>query len=289
MDHADGVECSEPPRRLPSQAFIDNLRKHVNLYQDRLGLCCVPLLYREKRPDLAKGQMREWVTERQDLHHIEAFIGGVAIVCGEPSVGLFVLDVDVDPEVFREKHPVLFSEHPIVRTNRGYHIWARSSTPVHTDKRDGVEILGESKEGVLPHLVTAPPSRHPSGHLYRFINEGKLSGIKEVGDGEKWLQDLLGAPVVSREGGADYPVLIPQGSRNVELTHLIGYLAKEIRLGGLGQKHLLALALDENERRCVPPLTEREVETIVRSIWGREIAGGRGFPTERAERPLGSP
>jgi hypothetical protein len=61
---------------------------------------------------------------------------------------------------------------------------------------------------------------------------------------------------------------IPEGQRNDTLTRLAG----KLRHDGLGEAAIFAALWAENERRCVPPLDEREVRAIAASI-GKKPAG----------------
>lgn len=60
---------------------------------------------------------------------------------------------------------------------------------------------------------------------------------------------------------------IPQGQRNVEMTRRIGFLISQYG----PREEVLDLAWDLNLRCCVPPIDRRELESIFRSIRGREI------------------
>ena len=51
----------------------------------------------------------------------------------------------------------------LVKTGRGYHIWAKPKKPIRSQRVDGVEIK------CLGSYVLAPPSVHPSGSSYVFI------------------------------------------------------------------------------------------------------------------------
>lgn len=61
---------------------------------------------------------------------------------------------------------------------------------------------------------------------------------------------------------------IREGGRNNALTKLAGALRRR----GLGEDAILAALLAENQSRCDPPLDEREVEAIARSIGSRDAA-----------------
>lgn len=104
---------------------------------------------------------------------------GIAIVTGRISGNLAVVDFDskdVMTEVLSElseKHPDLYGkllDTWIVETGKGYHYYVKIMDPGH-DRfsnrigiRPGVDIRANGG------YVVAPPSPHPSGKVYRFVN-----------------------------------------------------------------------------------------------------------------------
>ncbi len=105
---------------------------------------------------------------------------GIAIITGKISGNLAVIDFDskeVMAEVLgelSEKHPDLYGkllDTWIVETGKGYHYYVKVVDPDH-DRfsnrigiRPGVDIRANGG------YVVAPPSPHPSGKVYRFINK----------------------------------------------------------------------------------------------------------------------
>jgi len=158
--------------------LLETLLDHVNFYRS-LGLCVVPAIYGEKRPEV------EWKPYQQRLPNdaeINAwFCDGkqhnIAIVCGQSNF----LAVDCDsPEVFNEivgAQQELLKKTLVVRTSRGRHIYLFTDHPVPSRKwlGAGIEIHGTGT------IVVAPPSAHPSGARYEFVNPevqriAKISG-----------------------------------------------------------------------------------------------------------------
>lgn len=80
-------------------------------------------------------------------------------------------------------------------------------------------------------------------------------------------------------GGAvlhDPPERVPEGGRNNALMQLAGRL----RRAGLDEQAIRAALLAHNAAHCEPPLPEREVETIARSVARYETgAGDKGVPS----------
>lgn len=132
---------------------------HLQLYT-RLGLVPIPLKPRSKVPQIRWGD--GWNPTPQDL---EAWASrpniNWAVRCGE---NLAVLDFDSD-EAFHNfiANHNLPAGCPIVKTGRGFHIWAKPKAPVASCRLDGLEVKCKGA------YVVAPPSVHPSGKPYTFV------------------------------------------------------------------------------------------------------------------------
>jgi hypothetical protein len=154
--------------------------------------------------------------------------------------GLDVVDLDtpaarVALEALAPNDPL----HPsvVVRTARGWHLWfASSGLPTRAGVLDGVDVRGKGG------YVVAPPSRHPDGHDYRFLDErtGELTGRMpnvHLTAAPGWLIDRLRppsrtAPVestplrlgsdhyvrVAVESECDAVAATPEGARNHRLN-----------------------------------------------------------------------
>jgi putative DNA primase/helicase len=114
----------------------------------------------------------------------------------------------------------------------------------------GVDVRGESGYVVLP------PSQHLSGNQYHWANEADPAPLPE------WLAVRLAEFELREPSANDLRGKIPEGQRNSHLTSLAGAM----RRPGMSTAAIEAALLEENQRRCAPPLDEREVRTIVRSI-----------------------
>jgi len=151
------------------EAERDSALAFARRYVD-LGLSVIPVIYREKKPALnwkpyqdrrpTQGELREW------FHNGEA--QNVAVVCGQVSGNLVVVDFD-SPEAysrFFEGNAELERETPVVRTARGFHVWLRTAEPIRSFVIPdlSVDVIAEAK------FVLVPPSIHPSGRHYEFVN-----------------------------------------------------------------------------------------------------------------------
>ena len=136
----------------------------VNRYLE-LGFSLIPLVYGEKSPIIPWENYQHKKMTRQDWDTICGQKNvNVGIVCGEIS-NLVV--IDVDSEAFSE----LIEKTLTVKTARGYHFYLRMDKPSRSFKieNNGVHIDIKGEGG----YVVAPPSLHPTGWIYKFIDRDK--------------------------------------------------------------------------------------------------------------------
>jgi hypothetical protein len=204
-------------------------------------------------------EARKWFKDCPDAN--------LALVCGEIS-GVVVVDVDGEkgqawfkvnmskPNLFQftsGKHKFhAFFRHPGV----GFHV-PPSVRPVPE-----IDIRGDGS------YVVIAPSVHPSGEIYTLR---KLPGF----DGIKTLVPVPNLPLRHDKDGniefdpeaknrksapLDYTAL--EGQRNEKLTSLCGSMYAR----GCEREQVRLFAVGWNNEYCKPPLSDREVETIVNSM-----------------------
>jgi hypothetical protein len=151
------------------------------LWYTESGFSVIPIKPRNKEP-LAK--WKEYQKRKPTVDEVESWFKdktpedvGIGIVCGPVSGNLVVLDFD-KPEMWERLNPTYFEgEHLVSITGSGKrHLYLGSKTPVAKTKINavGLDIQGEGA------YVVAPPSIHPSGGVYRFIDPNKPLHV--VGD-----------------------------------------------------------------------------------------------------------
>jgi hypothetical protein len=107
--------------------------------------------------------------------------------------------------------------------------------------------------------VILPPSLHPSGERYEWIEDPNL----ELPEPPPWLmQEIEEGRRAARQRAGEAPERIPEGRRNDTLTSLAG----SMRRRGMDAPEIAPALLAVNERRCDPPLPEEEVWRIARGI-----------------------
>ncbi len=234
------------------------LYETAQAYHDA-GLCTIPISpkaktpalpgwkqYQSRKPDVS--ERWEWFGEHEDRN--------LAIIGGEVSGNLFVIDFD-DKQVYlswARAHKELVQTTAIVRTSKGYHVYLRAAEPVDTRDFNGGEVKGEGG------YVVAPPSVHPSGARYEFVNAHDHNSIATVANLES-----LGLPLKLKDGtykAEPAPEIIPEHTRNKTLASLAG----SMRRRGLGYEEILGSLVVVNDLRCRPVLSRSEVERIAKSV-----------------------
>ena len=111
--------------------------------------------------------------------------------------------------------------------------------------------------------VVAPPSLHVSGMRYAWVDPNNPEKTA--------LADAPGALLAILRGQKQpaaprLPTRIPdrirEGSRNDTLTSIAGTMRRK----GLTEESIRAALLEENKKRCEPPLPDKEVEAIAHSV-----------------------
>lgn len=186
----------------------------------------------------------------------------IGIATGSRSGGLVVIDLDIDEEKgkngyetlkeWQKEHGDLPETWISITGNGGYHYFYRD-TAANKNKvalYDGVDIRGEGG------YIVAPPSIHPNGHTYEWEQEPGEYEIAQVNG--QVIKFLLG-PAPEKKQYFHQEEIIPEGQRVSTLIQLIG----SQRSKGLGEAAIRAAVQAENEEKCIPPLTDQELERQV--------------------------
>jgi hypothetical protein len=216
------------------------------------GKAVFPLLPRSKTPATPNGfkdattnadAIRDWWHTAADYN--------IGLPTGAVN-DLVVLDID--PRNGGTDEGLELPETTIVETSGGgKHYYFRGSCRTAHGIRKGVDLQGAGG------YVVAPPSLHPGGEVYRFVSKTPPAAIPS------WLTAPPGGRVAVLASAISAP--ITEGSRNATLASMAG----SMRRRGFSPKAILQALLEENGR-CVPQLTEREVTAIAHSIGRYEPA-----------------
>ena len=154
-----------------------SIREQAKKYRE-LGFNIIPLKYGQKTPALKweEFQHRKLSQTEFETAFAATKLVNIGVVCGTISGNLVSLDFD-DINNFNRFFPnqtKLQQEAPIIQSSRGRHIWLRTTEPVKsfTVPQLCLDVLGEGK------LAVAPPSRHPDGTIYSFLNPDLIEPIQ---------------------------------------------------------------------------------------------------------------
>lgn len=213
----------------------------------------------------------EWWTEAPDAN--------VALVLGH---GCFAVDLDGGEAAEALLHAAeihLPDDAPRSRTGSGgYHVIlaglcgdrvALFSTDGHKPQ---VDIRGVG-------IIVAPPSIHPNGQPYAWqiplrpvvelpASPGRLSARISMREPDEAKASAGGTPTLGESWVVAALRGVGQGQRNDTCARLAGYyLGKH-----LDRETTIATLMSGYATRCVPPLAEREVRTVVESVARREAS-----------------
>ncbi len=186
----------------------------------------------------------------------------IGIACGGPS-RIVAVDVDTKsggPDTLiklQHEHGPLPATVRALTPTGGFHLLFRLPVGVTLGNRTsawpGVDIRADRG------YVVAPPSVHPNGGQYRWIECCSPDDLQPA-ELPGWMIEALTAPQLSESAG-----MVTEGKRNATLTSHAGAL----RARGLGEDAIFAALLGLNSAICQPPLREDEVRGIAKSIASR--------------------
>ena len=255
--------------------------KEWALHYAEMGLAVFPLVCRDKVPAVVGG-CKVATTERTTIERWwdKNPQYNIGIATGNKSSGLVVIDLDVDKnkgidgyDVLRDwqnKHGKLPETWQSITGRGGYHYFYKDAI-VHSNRvglYEGVDIRGEGG------YIVAPPSVHPNGNIYEWEQGPEEYEIAQV---DNIVNDFLKGEKQRRDSehktNFKVPELIPEGKRVDTIVRLIASL----RTKGLDDDAIKAAVRVENEKRCNPPLKEKELEKAVFPALKRDWQGNSHY------------
>jgi hypothetical protein len=235
------------------------------------GIAVFPLKYQTKTPDTRHG-FKDATTNPAT---IKRWFGGdykrnLAVRTGQAS-GVWVLDID-DPAAFERIDALPATRQST--TGRGFHLWFKTTAipiPCSTGRiTAGIDVKGENG------YVVAPPSVHPDGPVYRWLND------EPIAEAPSWLLVLARKPVERARVATAPPVAsgppggygaaalrseietlagTPTGDRNNQLNRASFSLSQLVAGGELAAADVEAALIDaakangvwdeDGERQCL--------------------------------------
>lgn len=138
----------------------------------------LPQVVDKRQPGRWRGVWQPYRQRAADEAQLHVWFGdgraNIGLVAGAVSGGLLALDFDHEAKrvfsLWQERVGELVLRLPVVVTRKGFHVYLRAASPGgnrtlawSADRQKRIETRGEGG------YVTAPPSRHPSGHIYRWL------------------------------------------------------------------------------------------------------------------------
>lgn len=262
------------------------------------GLAVIPLRRGQKVPATKHG-INDWSDNPAQLDYWWGHDGwyNVGIVTGQPSGGVFAIDLDVhDParsgiETLRDwetVHGRLPETWEQVTGSGGRQLFYRASRKVRNSANGelGVDVRGDGG------FVVAPPSVHPNGEPYEWSTSPDDCEIADANDAVWEFLDYV-RPSSTKGEGEDKPAFrLPEAITANRNDTLFRY-ASSLREKGLDAPSVRVLVLDANARLCKPPLPVAEIDrTIMRTVGRyepgnalrRDEPGTDGEELEKADR-----
>lgn len=228
-----------------------------------MGFAVFPIKPRDKTPLTSHGfkdattnkdMISSWWDKYPDAN--------IAVATGSRSGGLVVIDLDRREDKgidgyetlidWQKEHGNLPDTWQSITGGGGYHLFYRDSAINRSRAKlyPGVDVRGEDG------YVVVPPSIHSSGNCYTWeIGPGDGVGITQA---DNTVMDFLMGSVPEEKEQHRFKMAdtIPEGERHKALIALIG--SEKAR--GIGNDAIRQTVRSENQEKCIPPLTDIELE-----------------------------
>lgn len=224
-------------------------------YHREWGFSIIPIKHGTKLPAIS---WKSYQSRRASVATLKKWLSneprGIAVVLGSVSHNTVVRDFDSQDlfNKWKDVHPQLVERLPIVQSKKGFHVYGRIEGQIHTKFVQSGEIRGEGA------YVLLPPSLHPDGAEYRWVNRPKEIPSISLGDfglGEEQLafDDLCGSDTNRNDNQArldvtSHPIQIADGS----LSSHIEWAIQSTLPTGPGQRHRLLFELARRLKAIEP-------------------------------------
>lgn len=193
------------------------------LFYHNEGLCVIPIVYGQKNPAI---DWTEYQTRCSTLDEVKRWYGNcqpynIGIVHGQVSDNFVSIDIDHDngvTERIKAQFPELFTGRiEQSGSGKGYHIPLRLvELPLFGDDRHGKPRGNRTwkMDGGMVNIrardcqTVVPPSLHPSGNRYRFIQKGNITRLPDLTGLVAWLDQNQTKP--------EHRTLSPLADRSIQ-------------------------------------------------------------------------
>lgn len=257
------------------------------------GFGIIPIAARGKKP-ISEHGLNDWFDNPEDARMLWAAHPdlNIGIVCGSPSHGLVVVDVDEDDEGGKHGLDTLndwedvrgeLPSTAVAITGRGgmHYLYRTDRTNIRPSTNADLAVDVRADGG----YIVAPPSIHPNGTPYRWV-DGSAPWERGIATANGNVYDFLDH--VQRNGGTedgatpsasfDMPEHIKAGERNDVLFRY----GCSLRHRGKSDEDIMNALKVANIENCSTPLTAGELKQIHRQVC-RYGAGHDGQGTMEGE------
>ena len=229
-----------------------------------------------RKHPISKHGLNDWFDNPEDARKLWSQRPNlnIGIVCGTPSHGLVVIDVDVDEEKDKDGYATLSAwertygdlpETSIAITGSGgmHYLYRTDRTMIRPSVNDdlGIDIRSDGS------YIVAPPSIHPNGSRYEWQDHPEdvpiLTATHLVYDFIDYVQRNGGKTDESKKDNGKFqlPDKIGKGNRD----NIMFKYASHLRAIGRSDTEILNSVMGANFMRCNPPLDSKDIQRIVRS------------------------
>lgn len=179
------------------------------LYWRGLGISTIPVYWKSKRPAIHWLEYADTLPTREQIARwFPTPLHNLAVLAGQENLVILDFDDTAVFSVFRDwaykssnAAQKLLKTSRIVQSARGCHIYIRSREKAVNMRLPGIDILAHHK------YVIAPPSIHPSGAQYEFVQRADPYEIERIED------VLPGAWLESAVRESEHPTTPPSTER----------------------------------------------------------------------------
>ena len=215
----------------------------------RRNWCPVPAKARNKMPTI---QWQQYQSKRPSLEQVTEWFKGktlddynIALILGETSNWLCVVDFDNMDSWKKAKPEIYESKYLVAVSGSGKrHLYVQTHTPTKKSKITelGIDIQAQGS------IIIAPPSIHPSGGVYHFINQSLPP--MEVDSIDNFLRGLCARMRVKMPDFTDDP-RPSQSISNTPMTRLRPCIQKMIESPWGATIGRESHGLSHDARKCV--------------------------------------
>lgn len=211
----------------------------------------------------------------------------IGIATGQVSGGLVVIDVDIDEsagkygneslEDWCDQNCCCFSDTLTATTGRGGKHYYFQSSEVFGCKVGALQNVDIRGDG---GYVVAPPSKHKNGCYYKWDDEDeKIVSVQSDSDVEYFLHEAFKKP--NKGSSFEIPEEVGAGGRNDTLFKI----ASSYQARGFSNEEIIDAVKGYNLANCKPPLSDKEVNTIIKSALSKYEKGKKKEAPKAAEPP----